>query len=229
MPRRICLPTAGFLLLAGFLAAVALSACRPSVPGPGNVIVLCAGDSLTEGGYPRYLRRLLEKGGVRARVLNYGRSGNTSGEYLSFLERAGRRLAAEKPDFILLQLGTNDVRIDGDRTGAAEFERNMRRIIKMFKGFRSRRGRAPRIFLALVPPVPPGVAYPFADESSVRVEAEINPLLLRLAGELGLDLVDNFTLFTEEPKLLPDVHPTPEGYRRLAVSWHAALKPHLPR
>lgn len=229
MPRRVFRPAAGFLLMAALLAAAGLQVCRSPEPGPGNVIVLCAGDSLTQGGYPRHLKRLLERDGVRARVLNYGRSGNTSCEYLGFLETNRRRLGDEKPDFVLLQLGTNDVRIDGDRTGAAEFERNMRRIIKNFKGFRSRRGRAPRIFLALVPPVPPGVAFPFADESSVRVEKEINPALRRLAGELGVDLVDNFTLFSEAPGLLPDVHPTTEGYRRLAASWHSALKPHLPR
>jgi len=229
MPRRVCPPAAGFLLPAVLLAAAALQVCRSPAPGPGNVIVLCAGDSLTEWGYPRHLRRLLERDGVRARILNYGRSGNTSGEYLRFLEGAARRLEAGKPDFILLQLGTNDVRVDGDRTGTAEFMSNMRRIIGIFSGFRDRAGEAPRIFLALIPPVPPRIEFPFSPESSARVEKEINPALRRLAGELSVELVDNFMLFKDAPGLLPDVHPTSEGYRRLAASWHVALKPHLPR
>ncbi len=214
--------------LAVFLPAAAVfQACSP--PRTGNVIVLCAGDSLTELGYPRHLKRLLEMDGVRARVLNYGRSGNTSGEYLRFLEAARPRLEAERPDFILLQLGTNDVRLDGDRTGAAEFEDNMRRIIGIFSGFRNRSGAVSRLLLALVPPVPAGAEFPFSPESSARVEREINPLIRRLADERKLDLVDNYALFLDAPGLLTDVHPTNDGYRRLAANWHAALKPHLPR
>src|SRR4030042_2155148 len=69
--------------LAVFLPAAAVfQACSP--PRTGKVIVLCAGDSLTEPGDPRHLKRLLEMDGGRARALTYGRRGNTSGEYLRF-------------------------------------------------------------------------------------------------------------------------------------------------
>lgn len=216
-------PAAALLIL----AAAALSAC--SSPPPRNVVVLCAGDSLTEHGYPRPLKRLLEKDGVRARVLNYGRSGHTSGEYLRFLRTAADGPSAERPDFILIQLGTNDVRVDGDKTAAGAFRENMRRVIELLSGIRDRRGAAPRIFLALVPPVPAGAGYPFSAESTFRVEGEINPILRRLADELGLVLVDNFTPFAGAPGLIAGVHPTEEGYRCMAASWLAALRPYLPR
>jgi lysophospholipase L1-like esterase len=208
------------------LAVFMLASC--SSP-PRNFIILCAGDSLTELGYPSYLAKLLTRSGVRARVRNYGRSGFTSGEYLRFLEARRNSLEAEQPDFILLQLGTNDVRLDGDHTPAAAFESNMRRIIGIFSDFRTRWGGRPLILLASIPPVPETTGFPFSPESSVRVREEINPFLNRLSAELRLPLVDNFILFRESPGLLRDVHPTGEGYQRMAANWYDGLKPFLVR
>lgn len=71
-PSRI--KAAGILLV-----LVLMIAC--SSPPPSYVI-LCAGDSITESGYPRFLNSLCKREGVRAKVFNYGKSGHTSGEYL---------------------------------------------------------------------------------------------------------------------------------------------------
>jgi lysophospholipase L1-like esterase len=207
-------------------AALALTAC--SSP-PRSIIILCAGDSLTEQGYPRHLTRLLNQSGVRARVCNYGRSGFTSGEYLKFLEARRAKMETERPDFILLQLGTNDVRRDGDRTPIEAFKNNMRRIIGIFSDFKTRWNHRPRILLASIPPVPEDTGFPFSPESAVRVREEINPVLKRLSIELRLPLIDNFTAFQDKPGLLKDVHPTEEGYRLMAANWQAALQPFLIR
>jgi len=194
---------------------------------PRGVIILCAGDSITAEAYPHFLQRALNREGPRARVLNYGRSGHTSGEYLSYLLRHRDRLAAERPDFILLELGTNDVRADADDTPTDRFLSQMRDIVAVFRGFRSRSGKPPRILVATIPPVPDGTPFPFTAESVRRVAAEINPAVRALAETEGLPLVDVHGLFVENPTLLPGVHPSPEGYRRLASLWHEALKPHL--
>ncbi|MGB9004538.1 MAG: SGNH/GDSL hydrolase family protein [Candidatus Aminicenantales bacterium] len=212
----------GFVCLG--LAVLMLAACSSR---PRNFIILCAGDSLTEQGYPSHLEKLLAQSGVRARVRNYGRSGFTSGEYLRFLEGRRTSLEAEQPDFVLLQLGTNDVRLDGDHTPAEAFENNMRRIIGIFSDFRTRWGRRPLILLASIPPVPEEIGFPFSPESSARVREEINPFLNRLSAELRLPLIDNFVLFRDRPGLLRDVHPTEEGYQRIAANWYAGLKPFL--
>jgi len=195
-------------------------------PGRG-LIVLCAGDSITEQAYPRLLQQALKKEGRRARVLNYGRSGHTTGEYLKFLTSRLDRIETEKPDVVLLQLGTNDVRLDGDRTPLAEFERNLRAIIRIFEGVRNRRGRPTAVLLATIPPIPDGVPFPFGPESARRVVDEINPAVRTIAAELKLVLVDNYALFAAAPGLLPGVHPSPEGYRRLAARWLQALRPFL--
>jgi lysophospholipase L1-like esterase len=209
--------------VAGGLIVAALGAfCSCSSPERG-VIILCAGDSITEQGYPRYLRVGLRADGVRARVLNYGRSGNTSAEYLVFLREGGDRLRAERPDIVLLELGTNDVRVDGDRVAAADFERNIREIVGIFKGFQSRDGGPPWIYLAAIPPVPEGTPFPFGPESTARVLAEINPAVRAVCADLGLGFVDNHTLFARAPDLLPGVHPSPDGYKAMAANWYAAI------
>jgi lysophospholipase L1-like esterase len=191
---------------------------------PENYIILCAGDSITEIGYPRFLERTLKKESIRAKVLNWGKSGNTSREYLAFLEKNKHKTAQYFPDFICLQLGTNDVRQDHDHTPADEFYANMKEIIRLFRDFRTRSGKTPQIFLATIPPIPSGAPFPFAPESSKQVEQTINPLIQKIAEEENCTLVDNFSVFCRSPQWLPDVHPSEEGYEALAQNWYAALK-----
>ncbi|MEW5900166.1 MAG: SGNH/GDSL hydrolase family protein [Acidobacteriota bacterium] len=214
--QRKALPLLAFLFF--------LSSC---ISRPQGVIILCAGDSLTDSEYPRHLHRLLGREGRSSKVLNYGRKGSTSGEYLRFLQDQQSVLAEKHPDFVLLQLGTNDVRVDGDFATAGEFGRNLGEIITVFGRFTNRRGERTQILLATIPPLPETLAFPFGPQSRERVVAEINPVIRRLAAERQLALVDNFSLFLRFPELLPDVHPTSEGYRRLAENWHEALEPLL--
>jgi len=192
-----------------------------------GIIVLCAGDSITEASYPRYLQKILKKEGIKAKVLNYGLSGYTSGEYLNFLEKNKNKLAAHYPDFVLLQLGTNDVRVDFDLTQAEQFYQNMKKIISVFYEFEGHSNRKIRILLATIPPIPEASFYPWTSESRRRVEDEINPLIKKICREEQLDLVDNYSLFLRSPHFLPEVHPSKEGYKKLAQNWYLALKPLL--
>ncbi|NIM90509.1 MAG: hypothetical protein GTO17_06130 [Candidatus Aminicenantes bacterium] len=207
-----------------FIIIFLVSSC--SVP-PSGIIILCAGDSITEADYPYFLHKILKKEGIMAKVLNYGQIGFTSGEYLDFLRNDQNTLASEQPDFILLQLGTNDVRFDHDSTSGEEFYSNMKEIIKIFRGFRNRSGKKSEILLATIPPIPEGSLFPFTSESQTRVTKEINPYLKKISDEEKVILVDNYTPFVQSPHLLPEVHPSREGYRHLAQNWYDALKPLL--
>jgi lysophospholipase L1-like esterase len=191
---------------------------------PPSYIVLCAGDSITEFGYPPFLDRLLKETGIRAKVVNEGKSGHTSGEYLRFLQEKKSDMAEHRPDFVLLQLGTNDVRIDHDQTSTDEFNAQMREIIRLFREFKTRKGKTPRILLATIPPIPEGTPFPFSAESAKRVTQEINPLIQKIAQEENLTRIDNHSVFLDSPQLLPDVHPSDQGYRALARNWYNALK-----
>jgi lysophospholipase L1-like esterase len=198
-----------------------LAFCGSKSPG---IIILCAGDSITEAGYPRFLHRILKAEGMRNRVINVGRSGHNSKEYLQFMKKNQAEMAEDFPDFVLLQLGTNDVRIDGDRTQADEFYLNMKKIVRLFRGLRTRNGKNPLILLAKIPPVPEGTPFPFDSTSKNRVWEEINPLIERIAREENLPLVDNYSLFLDSPHLLPGVHPSKEGYEAMASNWFEALR-----
>jgi lysophospholipase L1-like esterase len=203
-----------------------ISACGSS---PRGLIILCAGDSLTSKAYPHDLQKIFNKEGIKAKVLNYGRAGNTSREYLNFLERNKERLKKEEPDFILLQLGTNDVRTDSDQTPTAVFKDNMKKIVGIFRASRSRAGLVPKILLALIPPVPKATPFPFTPDSARRVAEEINPAIQDICEQENIALVDNYAIFLKEPSLLPGVHPTREGFKLLARNWYQALKPYLNR
>jgi lysophospholipase L1-like esterase len=204
------------------LTAVLFSACVPSGRG---VIVFCAGDSLTEAAYPNFLRRILNRDGISARVLNYGRSGYTSGEYLNFLVASRDHLIEEKPDVVLLELGTNDLRLDHDYTPTDKFRANMKGIIGVFRTFRSRSGRIPTILIATVPDIPETKPANFGAESVRRVRAEINPAVREIAAEEGITVVDQHDVFVRRPDLLPEVHPVRDGYRLMAETWREALRP----
>lgn len=209
-------------IILSFLLIFVISSCSPS---SGELVIICAGDSITERTYPYFLQGIFNQEGIRAKVLNYGRSGYTSGEYLNFLENNKSILAKTHPDFVLLQLGTNDVRVDRDSTSAREFYGNMKIIIKIFGGFKNSKGGKTRVLLAKIPPVPEGTLFPFSRGSGARVEDEINPLVQKICAEEKIPLVDNYSLFLSLPHLLPEVHPNKEGYKRLAQNWYEALKP----
>lgn len=215
------------LILAGLvlLAATVLlrQASRTATPDP--LVIICAGDSITAASYPRRLAELFRKQPLPVRVVNLGLAGHNSGQYLRFLE-TDRHWAAQRPDHILLQLGTNDVRIDGDRTGLAQFDVQMSQIIELLRTARNRQGRPPQIWLATVPPIKTA-AYPFDQSSARRVEEEINPAVRRLAKKYGLNVADNYSLFTAQPELLPGIHPSPAGYQALAGYWHQLLAPDI--
>ena len=204
-----------------FLLFLYLS-CSSSQRG---VIVLCAGDSLTESPYPRFLKKIFISEGIQAKVVNYGQNGHTTGEYLGYLQKNREFLAEEHPDFICILLGTNDVRNDHDSTSKEQFYTNMKDIIAIFSQFKDPDGKKSRILLSTIPPIPEDVPFPFSPESQDRVTSEINPLILKIGKEENLPVVDNTTLFINEPGLLPEVHPTEEGYRRMAHSWFKDLQP----
>lgn len=209
-------------------AAASLAATGPAFPAGRALVVLAAGDSLTAATYPGHLQTLCDAAKLKVRVVNGGVKGHTSGEYLAYLKSSGI-LARTTPDVILLQLGTNDVRIDGDRTEAPRFYRQMNEILDLMLQHRGARGAAPAVFLATIPPVVVSVPRHFDDSSRRRVTEEINPTIRRIGRERALPLVEIHDLFARHPEWLPEIHPTEDGYREMARRWFDVLRPHLAR
>ena len=230
--------TVALALVAPALLGAALVAHRTVAPdptrvrntprAPGSIVVLAAGDSITAATYPKHLQALFHERKLDVTVVNAGIKGHTSGEYLAALASSGL-LERTDPDFILLQLGTNDVRIDADHTDTARFYRQMNEILDRMLTHQNRRGTRPVVFLATIPPVVVTIPRYFDDSSTLRVRVEINPTIRRLARERNLPLVDIYDLFIRHPEWIPEIHPSEDGYRAMAQEWFAALSPQLAR
>lgn len=216
------------VLLASPPAPRSATPTRDSLAARRPIVVLAAGDSITAASYPGYLQQLLDEAKLTVRVVNAGVKGHTSGEYLAYLTSSDV-LRKTSPDVILLQLGTNDVRIDGDHTDTPRFYRQTGAILDLMLGHRSPRGKHPLVFLSTIPPVVVSVPRHFDDSSRRRVTEEINPTIRRLARERGLALVETYELFTRHPEWLPGIHPNEDGYRAMARHWFDVLVPHLRR
>ncbi|HYC00952.1 MAG TPA: arylesterase [Candidatus Limnocylindrales bacterium] len=108
MMRRL----AAALLTATLSAPPALALEAPPQTGTGKPLVVCLGDSLTEGyglppeqAYPALVEKELRASGYpHIEVVNAGVSGSTSASAVARLKWQLRR----KPDILLLALGAND-------------------------------------------------------------------------------------------------------------------------
>ena len=198
---RLLLPLALCLLLGA------------SAKGP---VVLCLGDSLTEGqgvepeqAWPSVVeRRLHASGRPDVRVVNAGISGSTSASAVS---RLRWQLRAE-PDVLILALGANDGLRGVD---LASTRRNLDEAIRIAQD------AGVRVVLAGMK-LPPnyGAAYTrdfetlFVDLAKLRGVALIPFLLEGVAARPELNLADG-------------VHPNARGYERVADNVLAVLQPLL--
>lgn len=189
--------------------------------------ILCLGDSLTEsrfGSYPPYLAHYARKYGYRLRVSLQAYPGYTSGEFLSALRRNGLPQLGSA-DIVLVMLGTNDVRRDHDHTATATFRRNLEDICDLIRLSGGDTAKPPELVLLTIPPIVPKPDSPFDRDSVRQAREEVVPTIRQLAQERDTEVIDIFGFFRRHPDLLPGIHPTPEGYRRMAAYIFRSLRP----
>lgn len=185
-----------------------------------KVTIACAGDSLIRP-TPAYLRRLLPSS--RVEIKEWAQGGLSAVNYLSFFRRYPR-WQREKVDFILLQLGTNDVLLflRGEENEAL-FRHNLEAIIAEFKKLESNYFKHAQIILATVP-----FFYGLDNEAEEnRVVSElINPSVIAVAEKEGVSVIDQagcLRAFIEYYG--PDgIHPSREGEKALARNWRRIVK-----
>jgi len=225
--QSLCLSVGGLILCA---LALALDNSIQRHRGPvgegifvaeGCVRILCAGDSITADSYPKRLQDRLDEAGLRAQVVNAGILGHTSTEYLDYVTSSSI-LSRVNPHIVLLQLGTNDVRADCNRVSTQHFVTNMRAIIALIRAHRNPNGGAPILFIATVPPIV-ATGFPFTGASRRRITDEINPAIMDLARGTDLPVNDIHALFEKRPHLLPEIHPSQEGYQAMANHWFEVM------
>ncbi len=190
-------------------------------------ILLCLGDSITEskwGNYPTMLNKIFQKNGVHITAISLGRPGNTSGEYLKYFKKSNI-LKKYMPDYIIIMLGTNDVRVDSDNTPTREFKKNISKIIEIIRDFERKAGKKVIINLATIPPLFTPSLETFTKNSAKRIEEEIVPAIKKIANEYQIGIIDIHSMFLKNRDLLPGVHPSPGGYYKIAKEVFISLSP----
>lgn len=188
--------------------------------GAASSTVITVGDSITtyRYGYAEILRALLELAVPEQAVqfINYGRAGYTS---THGIEHTYTQYIGQKPDWVFLMYGVNDMKRFGNRllVSGQEYEDNMAHIIDAFLGIGSR-------VIAMTPTT--------VDEDNVNNNPDFQAwsmiwhnadIMARGAAlrEIGkarnIPVIDLGAIFTAKPDpalILPDgLHPSRAGHR----------------
>lgn len=179
--------------------------------------IACVGNSITEGvgtkdkkneSYPAVMQRLM---GDKYEVRNFGYSGRTmlnKGDRPYMKEDRFRKAMAFHPDIVTIKLGTNDSK-PWNWKYKEEFKPDMCAMIDSFLALPSN----PQIYLCL--PVPPVFARWTITDSIVH--DEVIPMILEVAQERNLPIIDLYTPLKPYPELFPDsIHPNRGGAALIA-------------
>lgn len=219
------------ILVAGPAVRAAEDAAAPSVPLNTTIKVVCFGDSITEGmcatdpktkSYPAVLQTLLDDkhGKGTFNVVNAGISGQDTRQGLKRLDAL---LAKEKPDWVLMEYGTNDM-WTGRKISPADTRANLTEMLQRMKAAHA------KVLMATLPPV----------WGQDREIAERNQVIKEVAANQGAHLIDLNASMEKAiveaggrtdrnawAKLYFDengfLHPNDVGYAFLAGQWLRAL------
>jgi lysophospholipase L1-like esterase len=185
-PHVIILIVGVMLAVASFLPAASTA---PVEKDPAAAVkIVCFGDSITEGyllahpaeeSWPGVLQRLLDarNGKGEFTVVNAGISGQDTRQGSKRLDAL---LASEKPDWILMEYGTNDL-WSSRHMAPWDTEKNLAEMLARMKA------AGARVIVATLPPV----------GDCDRQVAERNQTIKKVAAEAGVPLVD-INAFVEE-------------------------------
>lgn len=190
--------------------------------GPYELTICCAGDSLMRP-IPPHLRKLLLSNGSKINVKDWARGGLSSQTYMSFYRKRVQRQKPYSIDFILLQLGTNDVRhLYSGEYSLARFEANLKLIIDEFRKFSPKRDNPVKILIASIPPL----YAPEYQEMNRFIRSKLNPAIKKLSEVKAVFFVDNWKVLNDRLHLYrPDgIHPNVRGEWVLAQNWIIAMR-----
>jgi lysophospholipase L1-like esterase len=203
-----------------------IAIAQPSKPKASEktFTIICFGDSITHGGYPAELEKILGN----ARVINAGVNGNTSRQGLARLERD---VLSHHPDVVILFFGTNDNRRDSKVfVPLDEYKRNLTTIIEHCKKIGA------KVVLGTLPPIDPVPYFTRHDKAKFDADGGLEKLVqdyrnaaLKVGAAQKVTIVDLNQLLRGDTswRSADGVHPTPEGYKVLAQIFAKTVKPLL--
>jgi len=190
--------------------------------GPDELTICCAGDSLMRP-IPTHLRALMLSKGRRIDIKDWGRGGLSSRTYMPFYRKRLQKQMSSDVDFILLQLGTNDVRpLYSGEYSLVQFEANLKLIVDEFKKFPASRDNPVKILMASIPPF----YAPEYKEMNHFIQGKLNPVIKNLSETEAVFFVDNWKVLSNRAQLYsPDgIHPNADGERVLTQNWIRAMR-----
>lgn len=204
---------------------LALQVCLTSALHAADIKVGCVGNSITAGmgvasnqNYPTKLDGIL---GTGYAVTNYGNSGKTmlrdvNDAYWKQPEFA--KVFADKPDIIVIELGTNDSKDYIWPYNKQNFKRDYKAMIDTFRTISSK----PSIWITLQPRAN-NISWGMPDTTIAK---RVNPLIREAALEKATNLIDLRTGFNGHPEWYQSdsVHPNAAGANGMATVIGAVLK-----
>jgi acyl-CoA thioesterase-1 len=195
--------------------AVKSMALHAAPPLDARPAIVCFGDSLTAGygvdpgkSYPDVLQRELDRAGYRYRVVNFGRSGETTQDGLARLPY----VVKQRPQIVIVEFGAND-ELRGQAADTSE--NNLTQMVQQLLD------AGTHVVLA-------GVKLPAISGSRRKFDA----MYTRLAARYRLPLIP-FLLdgVAANPQLMQEdgLHPNMEGTRLVAQTVMSKIAPLLRR
>jgi len=196
--------------------------CTRADKAPNELVIACVGDSIMRP-IPSHLEELMS--GIKREVvfIDWSRGGKTVRKYLNFYKRRFRNKSTVRPDFIIIQLGTNDIQsLTSGEYSLDKFVIDMTKIINEFKTYSNADENPSHVLIADVP-------FFYNEEFeqlNSYIKEMLNPTIETLAKEEEVYLVDNNRILSNKPHLYhPDgVHPNPTGENVLAQNWLIAIR-----
>ena len=188
--------------------------------------VACIGDSITWGftilrprkqGYPAQLAGML---GPEYEVRNFGLN-DASARYDAdtpyVRHKAYRDSLAYNPDIVLIMLGTNDTK--RQNWNPEIFDRDYRRLVQSYINLPSK----PRVILIAPIRIFKVINLPLLGLYPDTMEQGVRPAIHRIAGEMNLELVDLYDLFSDTTYCMDGVHPQATGAHMLAEAIYSRI------
>ncbi len=194
-----------------------LSLC---IHAPAQTKIACIGNSITAGyGSTSYTVRLQSLLGNTYLVENDGVSGTTllkKGDNPYWKNGRLPQLFKFKPDIVTIKLGTNDTKSQNWDSHNTEFKKDYEALIDTLGTL----AKKPEVWIVLPVPI-------WSNTYGIRdsILNKILPILLQIAAERNLPVIDANTPFKQAKNLFSDgVHPTTTGADSIAAVFYRALK-----
>ncbi|PVH73583.1 carbohydrate esterase family 3 protein [Cadophora sp. DSE1049] len=189
------------------------SISKRNIAGGIDLMILPLGDSITHGmgsthgnGYRSSLHTLLQSNGNRVLFIGSQRMGSMTnnrhegypGNIIDQIAEKGADSARSQPNIILIHAGTNDM------NGNTDVNNTPTRLRNLIHGYAVMAPSAAIIVAELIPAL-----------DTVRNGMRV--VLVKMSEVLDGRLQDN-------PDIMDKLHPSDNGYRKMAIAWNAAIQ-----